>query len=341
MAVLLVLAACGGEEESTSESSGTPTAAACVPNPTDVVLSPSDAEYVPVVVSSDLSVGANRLVLGLLDSGGQPVTGGQLHLRIYCFTDSGEQVDKIETDATALAILKTYTHTHDDGTVESHTAGELGVHVANINFDMAGMWGLEATGTVNGSELEGQAVTFSVREMPESPAVGAPAPRSVQPVLKNVADIRDLDTSVNPVAEMHDKTIAEAVTSGKPTVIAFATPAFCTSQLCGPAKEIFDVMFEAYKDQANFVHVEPYSLAEARAGKGLCPIAIMNVAYAANPSQGCPVISPHQLPPAEQSWNLSTEPWVFVVDRDGNIAARFESAFTEQELEDALKSVLS
>lgn len=338
IAVLLVIAACGGGEEETSGS--TASSAACVPNPTDVVLSPSDAEYIPVVVSSDLSVGANRLVVGLLDSGGEPVTGAQLHLRIYCFTDSGEQVDKIETDATALAILKTYTHTHDDGTIEAHTAGELGVHVANIDFDMAGMWGLEATGAVNGSELEGQTITFSVRDNPESPAIGAPAPRSVQPVLKDVADIRDLDTSVSPVPEMHDKTIAEAVTSGKPTAIAFATPAFCTSQLCGPAKEIFDGLYETYKDRANFVHVEPYSLAEARAGKGLCPIPIMNVAYAANPSQGCPVVSPHQLPPADQSWNLSTEPWVFVVDRDGNVAARFESAFTEQELEDALIAVL-
>jgi hypothetical protein len=140
---------------------------------------------------------------------------------------------------------------------------------------------------------------------------------------------------------MHDKTIAEAVTSGKPTVIAFATPAFCTSQLCGPAKEIFDELYGKYKEQMNFVHVEPYSLTEARAGKGLCPIPIMNVNYAANPGQGCPVVPAEQIPPADQSWNLSTEPWVFVVDKDGNIAAKFESAFSGQELEDALKLVLS
>jgi hypothetical protein len=339
-AVLLVFAACGGGEGEPTDSSGTPSSADCVPNPTDVVLRPSDSAYIPVVVSSDLSVGENRFVLGLLDAAGEPATGAQLHLRIYCFTDSSDQVNKIETDATALTILKTYTHTHDDGTVESHTAGELGVYVARVNFDMAGVWGLDATGTVDGSELEDQAITFSVRENPESPAIGAPAPRSVQPVLKDVADIRDLDTSVNPIPEEHDKTIADAVTSGRPTVIAFATPAFCTSQLCGPAKEIFDGLYETYKDEANFVHVEPYFLEEARAGKGLCPIPIMNVAYAASPAQGCPILSPHDLPPADQSWNLSTEPWVFVVDKDGNIAAKFEAAFSEQELEDALNAVL-
>jgi hypothetical protein len=140
---------------------------------------------------------------------------------------------------------------------------------------------------------------------------------------------------------MHDKTIAEAVTSGKPTVIIFGTPAFCVSQLCGPAKEIVDGLYEQYGAEANFVHMEPYMLEEARSGQGLCPVPIMNVEYAADPPEGCPTIPAADLPPADQSWDLSTEPWVFIVDKDGNIAARFESAFSEQELEDALKAVLS
>src|SRR5574341_1823712 len=339
VAVLLLIAACGSGKEGAPGATQS-SSAACAENPANVVLQPSDSTYTPVIASSDLAVGENRLVIGLLDPDGQPVTGAQLHLRIYCFTESGEQVNKIETDPTALNILKTYTHTHDDGTVESHSAGELGVHVAEVGFDMAGMWGLEATGTVDGSDREGQPITFSGREKPESPAIGAPAPRSIQQTLSDVTDIKELDTSENPLAEMHDKTIADAVTSGVPTVIAFATPAFCTSQLCGPAKEIFDGMYKTYGGRANFVHVEPYFLAEARAGKALCPIPIMNVTYAANPQEGCPAVPADALPPANQSWNLSTEPWVFVVDKDGNVAAKFEAAFSEQELEDALLSVL-
>jgi len=339
-AVLLLFAACGGDDEGGPGTTGTPSTAACVEDPKNVVLRPTEGAYVPVIASSDLAVGENRLVIGLLDSEGQPATGGKLHLRIYCFTDSGEQITKTEADATALTIQKTYTHTHADGTVESHSAGELGVHIANVDFDMPGMWGLEASGTIDGSDLVGQPLTFSVRGEPESPAIGYPSPRSVQKTIADVADIRELDTSAEPITEQHDKTIAEAVTSGRPTVIAFATPAFCTSQLCGPAKEIFDDLYESYKDQANFVHVEPYFLEEARSGIALCPIPIMNVSYAANPDEGCPTVPAKELPPADQSWNLSTEPWVFVVDADGNIAAKFEAAFSEQELEDALLSVL-
>jgi len=52
-------------------------------------LRPVEGAHIPVVVSSDLSVGENRLVVGLLDPNGEPVIGAQLHFRIYCFTDSG------------------------------------------------------------------------------------------------------------------------------------------------------------------------------------------------------------------------------------------------------------
>jgi glutathione peroxidase-family protein len=36
--------------------------------------------------------------------------------------------------------------------------------------------------------------------------------------------------------------------------------------------------------------------------------------------------------PAFLAWNLPSEPWVFVVDGDGRITARFEGTITEAEL---------
>jgi cbb3-type cytochrome oxidase cytochrome c subunit len=116
---------------------------------------------------------------------------------------------------------------------------------------------------------------------------------------------------------MHDKTIAEAVTNGKPTVIVFATPAFCTSQICGPTKDLVDDLYGAYADQANFVHVEPYDVAKARAGEDLVPITLLT-----------------------QEWGLTSEPWVFVVDSSGMISAKFDGIASYEELEAALTDTL-
>ena len=114
LAALLILAACSGSEGS-APGGGSPAASGCAPDLNNVVIRPSDAPYIPVLASSDIAVGENRVVVGLIDSQGEPVTGAQMRLRIYCYTASGEKIDKLEVDTTPLVITKTYTHTHDDG----------------------------------------------------------------------------------------------------------------------------------------------------------------------------------------------------------------------------------
>jgi peroxiredoxin len=39
-------------------------------------------------------------------------------------------------------------------------------------------------------------------------------------------------------------------------------------------------------------------------------------------------------------WNLPTEPWTFVVDKEGRISAKFEQFTTGEEIEKALNELL-
>jgi hypothetical protein len=43
--------------------------------------------------------------------------------------------------------------------------------------------------------------------------------------------------------------------------------------------------------------------------------------------------------PWMREWNLQTEPWVFVVDADGKIAAKFEGSASADELRAAIEPV--
>ncbi len=283
------------------------------------VLTPVQARYLPQTVSSELAVGPNRFMVGLVDQEqSQPVIGAQLHFRFFKL-DGNEATLKFEMDANAIRVTKTYTHTHADGTVETHSAGEVGVYVANVDFDSAGQWGVEVSGAVQGDKIEPVRPTFTVLEKSLSPTVGDPAPRSRQPILGDPGfeDIAALDTSDPPNPDMHSMTIADAVASGRPTVIVFATPAFCISQICGPTKEVVDELYQKYQGQANFVHVEPYDLEKARSGEGLVPQPFLT-----------------------EEWHLQSEPWVFVVDSQGVIAAKFQAVVTLEELEAALTPLL-
>ena len=273
-------------------------------------------ELTAVVANKELVVGENRFIVGLLDQDTEEVIDAEVTFRFFKL-DGDQQTLKGETKAKALTVDKSYTHTHDDGTVETHGAGRTGVYAAHPTFDEAGSWGVEVTATIEGKTFDPVGAAFTVLQEGKSVAVGAPAPRSDTLTVDDVADVAEIDTSDPPIPQMHTLSIAEAVTSGRPSVIVFATPAFCLSRVCGPTKEIVDELFQQYKEQVAFVHVEPYDLEKARAGEGLFPI------------------------PATAEWGLESEPWVFLVDAEGTVAAKFEGVVTMEELKAALDPLLA
>lgn len=310
-ALVIGAAACGGSSDVDINING--------PTETDrVVLTPlPDDVLLPTVISSDLAVGENRFLVGLQDQDtGALELNANLTFAFYLL-DGGEGTLKFEREAEAIVLTKSYSHAHDDGLVEIHEAGETGAYQTTADFDVAGLWGVEVTGTTaDGQIIEPLRPAFSVEEERFGLSLGDPAPLSEQTLLSDVDDIRDIDTSVNPIPEQHDMTIADAVASGRPTVVAFATPAFCTSQTCGPTKDLFDDLYNAYADEANFVHVEPYDLPCVRADDFT---ALYNCTD--------PVVG---------EWRLQSEPWVFIIDSEGNIAAMFDGFMAYDEMADAL-----
>lgn len=311
-ALTVAAAACGGGDDS-SPSGGEETT-----HPVSTLIA---SDLLPTVISSDLAIGENRFSVGLINQGDNSVvTGANLHLAFYEVDESGDGQLKFEMDADPIVIQRSYTHLHEDGTVHVHEAGETGAYVAYPDFDAAGNWGVEVSGTTaDGAQMDAVRLSFNVLEEHYGIAVGDHAPESKQTILSDVDDISEIDTSQIPIPEEHDMTIADAVTSGKPTVIAFATPAFCVSQICGPVKEIFDGLYNTYKDDANFVHVEPYDVACVRNGGELFDCAV----------------------PAVNEWGLRSEPWVFIVDADGNISAMFDGIASEEEIQNAIENVIA
>ncbi len=290
-------------------------AAACSSGAGDGGDSDTITEVTPVIVNSELTVGENRFMIGLVSSENEEIVGAAVAFRFFNLDGDQEELRE-EAQATPIALEKTYTHTHEDGTVETHEAGESGVYVAAVRFDEPGQWGVEVTATVGDVTYDPARAGFVVLEESASIAMGAPAPLSETLTLDDVKDVAEIDTSNPPIPEMHTLTIAEAVTSGRPSVIIFATPAFCLSRICGPAKDVVDGLFEQYAGEVNFVHIEPYELDKARSGEGLFPI------------------------PATTEWGLRSEPWVFLVDSEGIIAAKFEAVVTMDELTEALTPLL-
>ena len=138
--------------------------------------------------------------------------------------------------------------------------------------------------------------------------VGEPALRSATPTYP-AFPLEAISTDPAPDASFYSLSIADALVSGRPTVIVFATPAFCSSAVCGPTLDMVKAAAPSHPG-ANFIHVEVFENLESPEALTIAPSVV--------------------------DWGLPTEPWVFVADSAGVVTARFEGALGLAELERAL-----
>lgn len=152
-----------------------------------------------------------------------------------------------------------------------------------------------------------------VRKAPTAVPVGAAAPASATPTISTVKDVARLTTRTPPDTELLRVSVADALKQHAPFVVAFATPKFCSSRTCGPVVDVVDAVRKRFAGTpVTFIHVEIYT--------------------DNNPSKG---------PNAwVRQWNLPSEPWVFLVGKDGKVKARFEGATSERELAAAIPALL-
>lgn len=273
-----------------------------------------DGDIFPSINNSSLAVGPNRVSMSIIGSDDEPLLGADVRLRFFDLTGA----KPVETEAVPARWVRAelgYVDEQSGGARE--VTGESGVYIAEATFSHAGAWGVKVSATLGAETFDESPFRFNVREDSSEPSIGDEAPRSVQQVLANVADIEEIDSSSPPRPAMHETTIADAVTSGKPAVIAFATPAYCRSRICAPVMEtVMDPLAAEFGGRATFVHVEPFVLADLRAG------------FVQNPV------------PATREWRIESEPWIFVVGSDGRVAAKFEGIAALDEVRDALQAAL-
>jgi hypothetical protein len=199
-----------------------------------------------------------------------------------------------------------------------------GIYIATVNFLEAGAYGAEITTVVAGSTDKSTIrATFSVSPTSPTVRVGDKAPATKTPTAADAnGDLHTISTDPTPDPAFYQVSEDAALAAHQPMVVIFATPKFCTSAQCGPTLDRIKPFVAKYLTVA-FIHIEPYELkladgqlqAVLDANNGLVSNAITN------------------------TWGLTGEPWVFVVDRTGTITASLELIFSDAELTTALDAV--
>jgi len=196
--------------------------------------------------------------------------------------------------------------------------GTRGIYMAQVTFPKASTYTIE----VEVPRPEGKSVRLGfpaeVATKPASIAVGDRAPASRNRLASDVTSLAELTTSSQPDPALYRTRIEDALAASRPLVVVFASPAFCTTPLCGPQVEDLSTLARDYAGQAEFIHVDLYE----------------------NPHEIKGDLSRARRTPLLVEWGLRTDEWTFVIGPDGRVAARFEAYAVREEVEGALKTVL-
>ena len=256
-----------------------------------------------------ITCGAARLMFSFLDEQNMPVAAPDRSVAVKVFDLGADPTTPVgQGDATFIWAIEP----------------EVGVYVVDLDLPTAGSYGIEFTTTPAGGAPEVIRSVFDVQPSSSVVAVGHKAPASDTPTLADVGgDVMKISTDPAPVAAFYETSIADAIADRKPFVVAFATPKFCVTQQCGPTLDRLKPI-AARHPGVTVINVEPYEL-EFKDGS-LQPV------LTGDPAQLTPTA-------ATNEWGLPTEPWVFVVDREGVVTDSFMLIFSDEELEAALAAV--
>lgn len=304
----LVIAGCGSSDD---ESSRAAPAAAEFPSPKGKTI--ADLLHDPAATPTNLvvapaaqvfRVGENRYSFGVFTKGNEQVDDADVAL-YFAKNGKGPVQGPLPAQVTSLETKPAYRARGADGDATTIYV------VPEVDFDSKGQWlGVAMLKGEDGLEVSRLASPV-VDKFAQIPDIGEKAPLIHTPTASDVGgDMAKIDTRVPP-DQMHQVDFADAV-GKKPIVLVIATPALCQTRVCGPIVDVAQQVADVYGEKADFIHMEVYKDNELPKGPR----------------------------PQLLAYNLESEPWTFLVDRNGVIRDRIEGAFGVSELEEAIGTIV-
>ena len=263
------------------------------------------------VATTDLYAGApQRVQVGIYNStanGVELLTGGSVPLTLTP-TAGGDPID-----GTATYVPATGTPSASTPTLTSPADARGVYQLEDVTFPSLGVWNAEASFTVDGQPQDLSAA-FVVADKPALPAPGDRAFHTENLTMADASknpqavDSRAQDGAKVPDPELHQDTIAGALDAHRPILALFATPLYCQSQFCGPSTDALEQLSKTGPADAAYIHIEiwaTYTQHKKVANRAAAQWLYRN--------------------------DDLTEPWLFLIGRDGVIVDRWGPLFDPHE----------
>ena len=299
--------ACGGDDDATQTINDGPEAMSAHREPPErpdhepLIESETTADgFKAILGTGDLGVGTERIGFVLTSKTGFVNTDGVQVTPRYVSDGADEAKSTVDT------VFHEWPY------------GNRGLYATYVDFDKAGDWVLDITLPGEGGGTSIVPLSVEVFETSHAPMQGHAAVSSKTRTLDEVQSIEELTTGSLQDPDLYQISLDQAIDNEMPTVVVFASPAFCQNAVCGPQVDVLQELKNAYPKDVNYVHVDFYD----------------------NPHEIQGDLERAVISPAVKEWRLPSIEWTFVIDKQGIVTARFEGFATYNEVETALRQVL-
>ncbi len=301
------IVACGGDDDSSQSNNEAPEAMTAHREPPErpdrepLIESETTADgFKAILGTGDLGVGTERIGFVLTSKTG------------FVNTDGVQVTPKYISDGAEEAGPAV------DTVFQEWPYGNRGLYTTYVDFDRAGDWVLDISVPGENGASMNVPLAIEVFDISHAPMQGHSAVSSKTRTVDDVETIEELTTGSLQDPDLYQISLDRALENEMPTVVVFASPAFCQNAVCGPQVDVLQEIKNAYPSDANFVHVDFYD----------------------NPHEIQGDLERAVIAPAVLEWRLPSIEWTFVIDKQGIVTARFEGFATYNEVEAALRQVL-
>ena len=307
MFLVAFAAACGSNDDTTQTTNDEPQATSAHREPPErpdrepLIESETTADgFKAILGTGDLGVGTERIGFVLTSKTGFVNTDGVQVTPKYVSGAAEETKPVVDT------VFQEWPY------------GNRGLYTTYIDFDKAGDWVLDISLPGEGGGTSIVPLSVEVFDTSHAPMQGHAAVSSKTRTVNDVESIEELTTGSLQDPDLYRISLDQAIKNEMPTVVVFASPAFCQNAVCGPQVDVLQELKNAYPRDVNYVHVDFYD----------------------NPHEIQGDLERAVISPAVKEWRLPSIEWTFVIDKQGIVTARFEGFATYDEVEAALQQVL-
>jgi len=194
---------------------------------------------------------------------------------------------------------------------------------ARVPLDTLGRWDIEVSAELDGVRRDGTAVLEVSPDM-GTPSLGSLVPGGETPTMRDAHSLmHHISSDPEPLTAFYTWSLDDALAQHQPTVFVMDSYAFRPNASCGGALGILHEVFIDYPGLTT-IHAEPWHMAMGHDGHML----------GLDPPEGPAVLTDYA-----EAWGIVEPPWVFVIDREGRLHAKFTGVIGSDELRAAITSV--